>query len=146
MAEENELDTIIDFSENIEDAEAPSPIPKADYIAEIRGVTPRLSNNSGNRYAEVQFVIPAEEYPADWEDATEFPDGLEIRYRRLLLEDNKRARYQVRMFAEKIGASASGKKIDLASWVGCRAKVTVDHQLGLDGLPRAEIVNVQPED
>lgn len=146
MSEDEALDSIIEFSENLEDAEAPAPIPKADYEAEIMGANKRESNTTGNRYADVVFNIPADQFPADWEDAAEYPDGLQLHYRRVSLEDNKRSRYNLKRFAENIGAPLAGKRADLSSWIGCRAMISIDHQPDLQGLPRAEVVMVKPLD
>lgn len=147
MVEEvNEMESIVEFSENIEDAEAPSPIPHGDYAAEIRNVVRAESKNTGNRYADITFIIPADQFPADWEDAAEYPEGLPIHYRRVMLEDNKRARYNFKRFCENVGASVAGKQVDLTAFLGCQATVTIDHQPDLQGLPRAEIVAVKAVD
>ena len=135
------LDTIIDFSEDISDAEAPPPLPRNDYEAEVRGVQVAVSKNKGTRYADVTFLIRPEQFPADF-DPTYYPDGITMHYRRVTLEDTPQARYSVRMFCEAIGAPMS-KRIDINDWIGQSARVTVTHET-YEGRERATIQTVAP--
>lgn len=135
------LDTIIDFSQDISEAEAPPPLPRNDYEGEIRAVTVAVSKNKGTRYADVTFLIRPEQFPADF-DPTYYPDGITIHFRRVSLEDTPQGRYSVRQFCEAIGAPMS-KRIDINDWVGQTARVTVTHET-YEGRDRAVIQSVAP--
>jgi len=141
MVEETQLDTIIDFSEDISEATPPPPIPKNDYEGEVRAASVAVSKNKGTRYADVTFHIRPEAFPADF-DASFYPDGATLHYRRVSLEDTPQSRYSVRMFCEAVGAPMS-RRIDLNEWVGRTARITIGHET-YEGRDRAVIVSVAP--
>jgi hypothetical protein len=143
LASENKRTTnmsessIIEFSEDIANAEAPVPLPAGDYTAEIRAAEVKTSGK-GNEYFAVTFFIPPEQYPADYTDGD--PDGTTLGYNRLQKRDDTSGRYRVRKFCEAIGAKM-GKKIDVNEWIGLTATVAVDNS-EWEGEPRAEIKKV----
>lgn len=118
----SEINSIVEFSEDIASAEAVPPLPPGDYAAEVRGATHKTSATSGNPYAAVQFFIAPEQYPADYSDGD--PDGTLLTFNRVTLVDSPAARHRLRKFCEAIGAPM-GKSIDLNSWVGLTGHVTV---------------------
>lgn len=130
--------SIVEFSEDIGDAEQPEPLPVGEYNADIRGAEVKISQK-GTKYAAVTFVVSPDEYPADYplENA---PDGKVIIHRRCSLEDNPQARFMLRQFIEAIGATAS-KKIDVNDWVGLNAVIEVDHD-EYEGVTREQIKRV----
>lgn len=132
------LPSVVTFSDDIADAEAPPPLPANDYPAMITAVVPKVSQRN-TKYAEVQWRIDPSAYPADF-DASNNPNGVSIYYRRLSLEDNPNARYQMKLFCTAIGAPMS-KNIDVSEWVGLEATVTVKHET-FEGVTRATIVKV----
>ena len=99
MAED--LGSIIEYSIDLNDQEAPDPLPAGEYKGIIRKTEKRESAR-GTIYAAVSFSIGAEQYPADFTDGPD--DGLTIVYRRVGLEDNPQSRYGTRRFIEAIGA------------------------------------------
>jgi len=138
MADNNSgAPSIIEFSEDISQAEAPTPLPVGEYPAEIRGATQKTSN-AGNPYAQVQFFIAPEAYPADFTEGD--PDGQVLTFNRVSLQDTPAARHRLRKFCEAIGAPA-GQRIDLNDWVGRTATVAVQHDT-YEGEPRAVIGKV----
>jgi hypothetical protein len=137
MADNSGMPSVIEFGEDIANAEAPVPLPTGDYAAEIRGAVQKMSQN-GNPYASVQFFIPADQYPADYTEGE--PDGMVLTYNRVSLQDTPASRHRLRKFLEAIGAKA-GKKIDLNEWVGRSASVTVQHDT-YEGETRAAIGKV----
>lgn len=134
-------ESIVSFSEDVSDAERPEPLPAGRYTAEIRGAEMKLSRNN-TRYAAITFFVPPEEYPANY-DADEAPDGTTLVYRRLSLEDSKRARYNIRLFCEAIGAPTA-RDIDLTDWISRTAVIEVARG-EYEGMPTAEIVRVHGE-
>jgi hypothetical protein len=142
MAEETsneELPTIVDFGDDIGDAEPPVPLPVGEYDAQIVHAEQRVSQTSGNRYAAVHFRIMPDQYPADF-PVEEEPDGVLIIYRRVVLEPTGRARWNAKQFCTAIGADL-GRNVDLKSWVGCTARVGVEHDT-YQGVTRAAIGRV----
>lgn len=138
MADDDTV-TIVEFSSDISEAEAPEPLPVGEYAATIKQCDVRISTNSGNKYAAVQFHVSPEEYPADY-PADIAPDGKIITYRRLVMEDNQLARFNVRKFCEAIGATMS-KKIDVSEWVGLEARIQIGHDT-YEGVTREQIERV----
>ena len=114
--------SLITFSEDLNDAEAPSPLPPNVYPAEIISAEPKVSQTSGNRYLSVVFRINADNFPADYTDGD--PDGMVLSYNRLLLEDNKAARYRLRKFLEAVGGALS-RQLDPNDIIGLTANIDV---------------------
>lgn len=135
----DELSTIIDFGEDITDAEAPPPLPAGRYTATIREAKPKVSANSGNKYADIAMHIAPDQFPVDF-PAENNPDGVTLYFRRLLLEPTPSARFRMRKFCEAIGAPTA-KQLDLNDWVGLTCEVEVSNSQ-YEGLPRAEINRV----
>lgn len=133
-----DLPSVIEFDEDISQAEAPVPLPAGDYPAEIRGATRKTSATSGKEYAATQFFISADSYPADYTEGE--PDGTILTFNRVSLENTPASRYRLRTFLESVGAPA-GNKIDLNDWVGRTATVTVEHE-EYEGVNRAVIKKV----
>lgn len=136
---DDEMVSIIEFSSDIADAEAPPALPVGEYPAAIREVDVKTSTNSGNMYAAVSFHISPDEFPADYPTDIA-PDGKVIVYRRLVLEDDARSRYNLRKFCEAVGAPMS-KRIDVNDWVGLECKIRVAHGTW-EGIVREEIESV----
>ncbi len=139
-ADDDALPSIITFSEDNAEAEAPVPLPVGDYPADIRKVEQKESG-AGNKYAAVSFYVSPEDYPADY-DASNAPDGTVIIYRRVPLEDNPQSRWRMRKFLTAIGAVPS-RNIDLNDWIGLTASVGVGRDTW-EGEPRATIERVNP--
>jgi hypothetical protein len=134
---DNEVPSVLEFSEDIGQQEAPVPLPIGEYPAEIRSAQMKTSA-AGNPYASVQFFIAPEAYPADYTEGE--PDGMVLTYNRVSTQDTPAGRHRLRKFCEAIGAP-TGKKIDLNDWVGRTATVAVQHDT-YEGEVRAAIGKV----
>lgn len=134
----SEGNSILDFSEDLSNAEAPVPLPKGDYAAEIRAAERKTSATTGNDYVSVTFYIAPEQYPADYTDGD--PDGTTLTFNRVSMKDSVAGRYRLRKFIEAIGGKL-GKQVDLNDWIGLTAVVTVDHR-EWEGAQQAEIKTV----
>lgn len=130
--------SIVEFSEDISEAEAPEPLPPGEYPATIRGAEVKISQR-GTKYAAVTFVVSPDEFPADY-PVENAPDGKVIVYRRCSMEDNPQARYMLKNFCEAIGATAS-KRIDVNEWIGLNGTIQVDND-EYEGVMREQIVRV----
>ncbi len=121
----DDLGSIIEYTDDIDDAEAPLPFPEGSYDAEVKAVEAKYSSNN-KKYAAISFFIPVEAYPADY-PLEEAPDGLVLIYRKLSLENNKMSRFNLKRFIQNLGAPPVGRSLDLSQWVGLRAKIIVKH-------------------
>lgn len=130
--------SIVEFSEDIGEAEAPEPLPVGEYPATIMAAEVKISQRN-TKYAAVTFMVSPDEYPADY-PADLAPDGKTIIHRRCSLEDNPQSRFMLRQFIEAIGATAS-KKIDVNEWVGLEANIEIDHD-EYEGVTREQIKRV----
>ena len=136
--EDSGVPSIVEFSVDLGDQEAPKPLPESEYRATIRSAVKKTSQK-GTQYGEVGFFIAPDQYPADFTEGN--PDGTVLFFRRVSLEDNPQARFGTRRFIEAIGAKL-GKRIDLNDWLGLEAAVEVKHE-EYEGVPRANIVKVR---
>src|SRR5215469_690985 len=116
--------SIVEYSQDLNNAEAPAPLPAGPYPAEIISAQEKVSG-SGNKYLNVVFRINSESYPADYVDGD--PEGTEIHYNFIQLEDNGRNRFRMRQFLERVGAPLS-RRIDLNTLMGLTATVEITHQ------------------
>lgn len=133
-----ELSSIVEYADDLSEAEQPNPLPVGEYRGSIRQAVQKISQRD-TRYGEIAFFIGADQYPADFTDGN--PDGTTIFYRRVSFEENPQARYGARRFCEAIGAPLS-KKLDLSEWVGMEAQVDVGHE-SWEGIDRAVIQRVR---
>lgn len=136
---DNSLGSVLEFSQNLKDAEAPEALPDGDYPAEIVEAVNGISNNSGKRRADITFVIKPDYFPPDFVDADAYPDGMQLHFY-LSTEDTKAARFRIRKFVESIGAKL-GAKIDVNDWVGKHANVTLGSE-EFEGVSRNRIQRV----
>jgi hypothetical protein len=116
--------SIIEYTEDLTHAEAPPLLPPGPYPAEIVGAMEKVSKTNGHKYLNVVARINAESYPADFTDGD--PDGIELQYNFIQLEDTPRNRYNMRRFLERVGASLS-RKVDLNDLIGRTMTVEVVH-------------------
>lgn len=129
--EGDDIPSVITYSEDIDDAEAPNPLPRGTYPAEIIGVVVKASKSTpGSRYYEVSLLISKDAYPADFEDGPD--DGVTLYYRRLSANDNKVARYRLKLFGEIVGVRI-GREVDPNVFTGKEVRVIVDNEPAIDG-------------
>ena len=130
--------TIMRFSQDITNAEAPPPLPARQYRAEIIGAFIRPAQSSGVPYLNIQFRVPAEAYPADYTDGD--PEGTVLYYNRVPATDTPTNRHRWRVLMEKIGGPLS-MEVDLNSLIGLWGNIEVVHQ-EYEGEQRAAIARV----
>lgn len=120
----SEANSILDYSADIADAEAPVALPAGDYPAKIVAAENGTSQSSGKSRVDVTFRIAPEDFPADYEDAESFPDGKDV-HAYVSAEDTKAARFRMKKFCEAIGASMSNR-LDINDWIGKSAVITIE--------------------
>lgn len=140
MADDNDIESFVEFSEDISTAERPEPLPAGEYPATIMAAQVALSKKN-TKYAAVTFQIERDAFPADFaESMGPTVQSRTLVYRRLSLEDNPQARFNLRQFCESIGAPMS-KTVRPTDWVGYEATVGVGHST-YEGQTREEIQKV----
>lgn len=115
-------DSVLEFDEDISNAEMPEPLPAGIYFGEIQSATVGESKTSGNRMLTVTVVIPTEEYPPDAPDLIEeYPEGVTMRHYQ---PATNRASHKARMrtFCEMVGVTPASK-LDMSEFLGKRVKV-----------------------
>lgn len=135
----SEMETIIEFSEDVSEAEAPKALPANPYPAEITGAEIGISQNSGNPRAKVDFLIRPEDFPADYEDAESFPDGKIVSFY-VGTADNMATRFRIRQFLDAIGAPG-GTKVNVEDWIGRKASIDCEPD-EYEGIERERIKRV----
>lgn len=133
-------ENILEYADDIADAEAPVALPAGDYPATIASAELGTSQNSGKLRVDVTFKIAPEDFPADYEDAASFENGKMVHFY-VGAEPDKASRFRMRRFIEAIGAKG-GAKIDLNDWVGKKAAITIRPD-EFNGVERETIANVQ---
>lgn len=136
----SDLGSILEFSEDISDAEAPKALAGGDYLAKIVSAENGTSATSGKSRADVTFRISPEDFPADFEDAEEFQDGLDVHFYPST-EDTKVSRFRLRKFIEAIGGKTGGR-IDMNEWIGKQAVITLEVE-EFEGIARNRIRKVE---
>src|SRR5262249_30143331 len=116
--------SIMEYSQDLSTAEAPPLLPVGPYPAEIVGAMEKISKTNGKKFLQVTARINAESYPADYADGD--PDGVELQYNFIQLEDTPRARYQMRRFLERIGMAPS-RTVDFNDMIGRTMTVEISH-------------------
>lgn len=143
MLDDEDVASVIHFSEDIDDAEAPLPIPEGIYPAEIKDVRRVKRKTSGKNGVDVYFYIRPENYPADF-PVDEAPDGVTLVYRRINLEDTKQGRFNLKRFIGNIGAPPLRREFSdetLDGWKGLATKVVIKHD-EWEGNPRPVVDRV----
>ena len=133
---ENMLSSVIEFDEDLNNVEAPKPLPAGLYDSVIQSVEP-MTSKSGNLMAKITHAISADQYPADYTDGN--PEGT-ILSQYLMLSKDHRAKFALKQFCLAIGAPLSNS-VDLSTWVGLPAKVEVVNEM-YEGNPQARLKKV----
>lgn len=137
---EDQIESIIEYQDDIADAKAPSPLPIGKYHGEIVSVSSKTSQAKGNKYCEVWFRVGPEQYPADYVDGA--PDGTRLAYRYVSPDNTATARWGMKRFLDTIKAP-QGRTLNLADWIGKQATLDVVHE-PYQGMDRANIKAVEP--
>lgn len=120
----SDLGSILDYSADLAEAEAPVALPAGDYPVRIVAAELGTSQSSGKARVDVTFRIQPEDFPADYEDAESFPDGKDV-HMYVSAEDTKAARFRMRKFCEAIGSTLSSR-LDINEWIGKSAILTIE--------------------
>lgn len=133
---ENMLSSVIEFDEDLNNVEAPKPLPGGMYDSVIESVEPMISK-SNNLMAKIVHRISADQYPVDYTDGN--PEGT-ILTQYLVLGKDQRSKFALKQFCLAIGAPLSNS-IDLTTWIGLPAKIEVVNEM-YEGNPQARLKKV----
>lgn len=128
-----ELNSIIEFDEDLSNVEAPKPLPAGTYDAVVESAE-TMTSNSGKPMIKVIFNISADQYPADYVDGN--PEGTKLT-QYLLADNTSRSKFALKRFILAIGAPLSNK-IDVTTFIGLPAKVEVGNRMWQD----VEVANI----
>ena len=128
-----ELNSIIEFDEDLSNVEAPKPLPSGTYDAVIESAE-TMTSNSGKPMIKVIFNISADQYPADYVDGN--PEGTKLTHY-LMADNSSRSKFTLKRFILAIGAPLSNK-IDVTTFIGLPAKVEVGNRMWQD----VEVANI----
>jgi hypothetical protein len=126
IADDDEVGSIVEYSESIADTEKPALIAKGKYEGELREVTVEVGKEKGRRYFAEVWVIPPEAFPADY-DLANAPDGLVLSYNRTSAEDNQKSRFRLKEHFKALGLKPPGRQVDTGSMIGARAMLEIDY-------------------
>lgn len=136
----SEMGSIIEYNEDLSEAEAPKSLPTNDYPGEIIAAELGTSQSSGKPRVDVTFRIAPEDFPADYEDAESFPEGKEVHFYVGAATD-KASRFRMRKFCEAIGAPLSNR-LDVNEWIGKRGSLSIEPDT-FEGIERERIRKVE---
>lgn len=136
-----ELDSVIEFSQPIDEQEAPKPLPRGEYVAEITKAVAKKSGKTGSNFAEILFKVSPDRYPHDYKG----PEGGTTVRCMKMLSDNDWSRYELKKLYEAVGLKLPKTRIDLQDLLGREAVIEVAHREFPEGSDRfnAEVKSVK---
>lgn len=135
MADENALPSVLEFSSDVSQQEAPPALPARTYPATCTAASVKQSGSKPeNQLLNLEFTIDPSTFPADFPES----DPVKLYWNRNVVnQDTARARYQLKLLCEKMKVMAS-RKIDVNDFVGKQVNLKVKNG-SWQGVPRAEI-------
>lgn len=130
---------IIELDGNLDETPEPELLPPGFYAAEVADVQVRQNQKGTGSYFSVKFMIPAENFPADY-DVDNWPDGLPLYYNllRVPTSADRRAKLNIKRWMETLGLPTDVSTIDPSTWIGRPANVKVEHST-YEGVTRESI-------
>lgn len=117
MTETNELDPIIQFTNDVADAPDPQPLPEGEYPAAIENAVFELGKTS--RKPMISVTTRITDFPADFVATEEQKNGIKVRYWATgILDDQNRPTHRMRKFLENLGLKTNVRQFDVTSLIG----------------------------
>lgn len=133
--------SLIQFSQNIADAEAPAPLPAGEYEGVCVSAVPGISKSSGNPMLPLGYKVTADQFPADFDAGG--VDELSFTYNRLTTRDTAQDRFRMKNICLAHGVAMSNN-IDANDFIGKRVKLVIGIEKDLEGNDRAAITKILP--
>ena len=125
QTQESNAPTLFQFQQDLNEQEAPQPLPVGTYRGQIKAVNATPSKKDPGIYnAVVEFFISADQYPVDYTEGD--PDGTKLRYY-VSLANTPIARFGLKNFLLSIQAPI-GREVDLTTWLGLDAMLKIEHE------------------
>lgn len=145
MNQDDQVESVLEYSTNIEDQERPPVLPVGEYVGVIAGCQVKFSGENSQRpgspYLNVKVSIPAENQPADFVEALGSQAPVSVFATVFGCEDNPQSRYNMKQFCEAAGVPGS-KRINLQDFVGKEVKVMLNHRKDLAGNPQPNVQKI----
>ena len=132
--------SLLEFSANIADAEAPAQLPPGEYPAICVAAQPGISKSSGNPVLPLQFKVNKADFPSDFDTDA---DEVTLVVNWLTTRDTQPDRFRLRKICEALGVPMSNK-IDPNDFLNKSCRLKVEHQPSPDGTPRANVREILP--
>lgn len=134
---DTELKTVVEYSVDLNNAEAPPALPKGQYPFEIR--TAEVAQGPKGDWYKLGLYFAPEVYPVDV--AADLPaDGMIVPGPYVSAADTVKDRFKVRKLLEALGLKLSNK-VDVNNFIGATgtAETTVEM---FEGVPQTRVVKI----
>lgn len=136
--EGDDMESILEYSIDLNDQEKPPILPIGDYLAEITGIEKKYGKDSGRPYLNVKWSISTDNQPADFVESLGTGQSVSLFSMVFGCEDNPVSRYNMKLFCKAIGQPMSNR-MNPKEFLGRAAKITVKHGKDLANQPRPEV-------
>jgi hypothetical protein len=141
MNNDDDLDSIIEYSVNLADVGPPPVLPIGDYTAEITGFEKKFGKDSGRPYFNVKWTVRPDNQPADFVEALGTQGDINMYQMVFGATDDPVSWFNMKQFCEAARVPLSNR-IDPNEFLNKEARVTVRHGKDLSGNPRPEVAKV----
>jgi hypothetical protein len=138
---DTEMESLIEYSINLEDQERPPILPIGEYTGEVTGVEKKFGKDSGRPYLNVKLSIPSENQPADFVEQLGTQGPVTLFYMVFGLEDNPTSRFNMKLFCEALRIPLSNR-FSATDFLNKECRIQVKHGQDLSGNPRPEVAKV----
>lgn len=135
------MESIIEYSINLQDQERPPILPIGEYAAEVVGFEKKISQTSGRPYFNVKVSVSADNQPADFVEALGTQGPINMFAIVMGAADNQQDRFTMRLFCEALRVPLSDKFLP-TDFLNKECRVQVRHGKHLDGSPKPEVARI----
>lgn len=136
------LESILEYSIDLNDQEKPPVLPIGDYLAEIAGVELKHGKDSGRPYLNIKWSIAPDNQPADFVAALGTNQAVSVYSMVFGCEDNPQSRFNMKQFCKAIGQPMSNR-INPKEFLGRAAKVTIKWGKDLNNQDKPEVGKIK---
>lgn len=140
--DEEEIDSILTYSIDLNDQEKPPVLPIGDYVAEITGVEKKYGKDSGRPYLNLKWSIPADNQPADFVEALGTQAPVTVFQMVFGCEDTPTSRWNMANFCRAVGQPMSNS-VDSRELLGRTGKITIKHTKDLNNQDQPAVQRVK---
>src|SRR5690349_1836341 len=126
VTQDTGMESIIEYSINLEDQERPPILPIGEYEGEVTGFEKKFGKDSGRPYFNVKVSISPEAQPADFVEQLGTQGPVTLFYLVMGAEDNPVSRFNMRQFCEALRVPLSSR-FSPADFLNKTCRVQVRH-------------------